>query len=213
MKVFIDFDDVIFNTKDFSIYLKGFYASRGVSQELVQKYYYDPAAESELKLFNPEGLFLRLEQYEKIDVSKLRKNFTQQLKHLSRFVFDDVSKFLTKMSKENVYLVSFGLPTFQSQKIQGSGVNKLVSDYIVTEKMKGQAIVQVMEKNKIDFEEKLIFIDDRIAQIEDVKKTFPQALTFLLCRKEGRYCDQKNDYCDYVAGDLRQVMEIISGLE
>lgn len=210
MKVFIDFDDVILNTKEFSADLRNFFECHGVSAELFKKHYYDSNDNSKIKLFDPEGLFLRLEKYEKIDVGVLRENFSQHICDISDFVFLDVREFLNFVGKENAYVISFGLPTFQNEKIIGTGINKLVSGCVVTKGSKAEAIRHVVEKVKIDIDERMIFIDDRIEQVQDIKKSFPDAMTFLLCRKEGRYCDQKNEYCDYEIHDLGEAQEIIS---
>jgi FMN phosphatase YigB (HAD superfamily) len=128
-------------------------------------------------------------------------------------VFDDAEEFLKSVGKENIYLVSFGLPVFQNEKIVSCGANNLVSGCIVTKGLKSTAIGSVMKKMNIDFKEKIIFIDDRVEQVQDIKKAFPAALTFLLCRKEGRYCDQRNEFCDYEIHSLREAQEIISKLK
>ncbi len=212
MKIFIDFDDVLFNTRDFSAYLKEFFAKAGISQELFQQYYYDPVdqANGNVKLFNPEGLLARLEKYEKIKVDSIQADFEAQLQDLRRFVFADVQAFLVAMGKENLYVVSFGLPSFQQRKFIGSGLSELVESCVVTENLKAQAVAQLIEEVPIKPTEKIIFIDDRIEQLEDVKKKHPAILTIFLCRKEGRYCDQKNEFCDWEAHDLREVEKIIS---
>lgn len=212
MKVFIDFDDVIFNTKKFSANLVNFFECNGVSREMFQQHYYDPNDNNPIKLFDPEGLFLRLEKCEKIDTRKLREKFTAHLSDLSNFVFADVEKFLTEIGRENIFLISFGLSAFQNEKIVGAGVNKLVSGCIVTRGLKSEAIRQVVAKMNFDPQEKMIFIDDRVEQIKDIKEVFPDAHTFFLCRKEGRYCDQKNEYCDHEVNNLEEVREIISKL-
>ncbi|MDD5396820.1 MAG: hypothetical protein PHW24_02045 [Candidatus Moranbacteria bacterium] len=212
MKIFIDFDDVILNTKDFSGGLKIFFESHEVSPELFKKHYYDPNDTSEVKLFDPDGLLSRLEENEKMDVTALRRGLSQHLADMDSFVFADVDDFLNFVGKENAYLISFGLPSFQNEKIIGSGIDRLVSGCVVTKGSKAEAIKSVIEKMKIDVNEEMIFIDDRLEQIQDIKKTFPNMHTFLLCRKEGRYCDQKNGYCDFEVHDLEEAMEIIKSL-
>lgn len=213
MKIFIDFDDVIFNTKKFSLYLRNFYNDNGISQELIQKHYYDPNDGNQVKLFDPEGLFSRLEKHEKIETKNLRENFSQQMKNLSAFVFEDVVDFLNFSGKENVFLVSFGLPVFQNEKIIATGIDKLVNGCVVTKGLKSDAIKNVIEKMKIDPKERIIFIDDRVQQINEVKNVLHNAETFFLCRKEGRYCDQKNEYCDYEVRNLKEAQEIILKLQ
>ncbi|EKD58968.1 MAG: hypothetical protein ACD_56C00017G0006 [uncultured bacterium] len=213
MKIFIDFDDVIFNTKKFNLYLRDFYDLHGIDQELIQKHYYDPDDNSKVKLFDSEGLFSRLEKYEKINTKNLRENFTEYIKDLSSFIFDDVENFLIGVGRENVYLVSFGLPVFQNEKITGAGINKLVSGCIVTRGLKSEAVQQVITKMNIDHKEKMIFIDDRVEHVEDIKKVFHDMTTLFLCRKEGRYCDQKNEYCDHEVHNLKEAQEIISKMK
>ncbi|NTV40990.1 MAG: HAD family hydrolase [Candidatus Moranbacteria bacterium] len=214
MIIFIDFDDVLFNTKEFSAYLKEFFVKAGIDQELFQKYYYDPndQAKDKVRLFDPNGLFSRLEKYEKIDTGKIRHDFATKLQDLERFVFEDVADFLVSMGKENLQLISFGLTSWQQNKIKGSGIDKLVENFVITEKSKAQEIGQLLAQIKLGFEEKIFFIDDRAEHLEDVKKTFPQVTTIFLCRKEGRYCDQKNEFCDWEVHDLKEAGEIINNL-
>jgi len=214
MIIFIDFDDVLFNTKDFSACLKEFFAKAGIDQELFQKYYYDSNDQSKdkVRLFDPNGLFLRLEKYEKIDTSKIRHDFATKLQALERFVFEDATDFLVTMGKENLQLISFGLTSWQQNKIKGSGIDKLVENFVITEKPKAQEIGQLLAQIKLGVEEKIFFIDDRAEHLKDVKKAFPQIITIFLCRKEGRYCDQKNEFCDWQAHDLKEVEEIISNI-
>ena len=128
-------------------------------------------------------------------------------------MFDDVENFLNYVGKENVYLVSFGLPAFQNKKIIGAEINKMVNGCVVTKNSKAGAISKVMEEMHIDPRERIVFIDDRIEQVRDIKKAFPDSCTFLLCRKEGRYCDQKNEYCDYEVHDLKEIQIIINSIE
>lgn len=209
MKIFIDFDDVIFNTKKFSQKLKNFFAENGVNEELYSKYYYEPNDSNEIRLFDPEGLFERLEKNEQIDTKEIRKNFNLLLNDLTKFVFDDVEEFLNFAGRENVYLVSFGQPLFQNKKIIGAEIDRMVNGCIVTKGSKAEAISKVMDELEIDQGEKIVFIDDRIEQIQDIKKNHPNARTFFLSRKEGRYCDKKNEYCDYEVHDLKEVQLII----
>jgi FMN phosphatase YigB (HAD superfamily) len=212
MKIFIDFDDVLFNTKDFSAYLKKFYTLHEINQELIKKHYYDPADESLVRLFNPYGLFERLEELEKIDLKNLREDFEKQLQDLKRFVFPDVKTFLEKIGKENVHIVSFGLLSFQQRKFLGGGLQGLVADFNVTKNLKAEVIAKILTEKKIHPKEKFVFIDDRIEHIESIKKVFPQVLTIFLSRKEGRYCDEKNEFCDWQVHDLKEAEKIISKL-
>jgi predicted enzyme involved in methoxymalonyl-ACP biosynthesis len=85
----------------------------------------------------------------------------------------------------------------------------MINGCIVTKGSKAEAISKVMEELEIDPAEEIIFIDDRIEQIQNIKINHPNVQTFLLCRKEGRYCDKKNEYCDYEVNNLSEVQLII----
>jgi hypothetical protein len=52
-------------------------------------------------------------------------------------------------------------------------------------------------------------LEDRVAQITDVEKRFPFVKTILLKRKEGRYDDKKNKYCEFEAKNLKEALKII----
>jgi hypothetical protein len=211
MKIFIDFDDVIFNTGKFVINLRNFFQENGISEDLFRKYYYTEIENSEIKLFDPWNMFERLEREQGFDAKNIREKFSKQLADLESFVFPDVAEFLKKMGKQNIFLISFGLPVFQNEKIVGCGVDKLVNGCIVTRGSKAVAIEKTIQQLEIPNGEQLIFIDDRVEQVQEIKKRFPACCTMLLCRKEGRYCDAKNEYCDYEVHSL-EAREIIKNI-
>ncbi len=212
MKIFIDFDDVIFNTKEFGAEMRKFFQLNGVHEELIDKYYYASNCNEKYKLFDPWAMLDRIEQHESLSMKEVRTRFSNHLVDLSPFVFPDVEKFLKFVGRKNTYLISFGLPIFQNKKITASGVHKLVNGCVVTRSSKAEAIRGVMAQMKIDSAEQIIFIDDRIEQIGDIKKAFPDSITFFLSRKEGRYCDKKNKDCDYEISELQEAEKIISEL-
>jgi hypothetical protein len=209
MKIFIDFDDVIFNTKQFGSDLRDLFTSLGISEELFAKHYYAQDNKDKIKLFDPEGLFLRLEMYENIDVTVLRENFSKKMVNLTEFIFSDVKPFLQSFNKKDIYLISFGLASFQNQKIVASGIDSFINGCVVTRSSKAEAIAEIISQMKIDKNEKCIFIDDRVEQIQVIKEFFPTMCTFFLKRSEGRYGDIKNTYCDYEVHDLKSIIAIL----
>ena len=148
MKIFIDFDDVLFNSKDFLVHLKDFFVAGGINRELFQKYYYDSDDKDKVRLFNPYGVLERCEKYEKIDGTRLRQGLDPFLENLKAFVFSDVKPFLEKIGKENAQVVSFGLPSFQQSKIVGSGVGELVCDFTIMGKLKAETILKILTEKK-----------------------------------------------------------------
>lgn len=57
MIVFIDFDDVVFNSGKLSEELKGLFFKRGIEESLFEKYYYD-----ENKTYNPQRQIDRIQE-------------------------------------------------------------------------------------------------------------------------------------------------------
>lgn len=212
-KIFIDFDDVLFNTKSFSSRLKSFFESHGVVEDYFEKYYYDPADTGEVKLFNPWAMLDRIEKGEKIDVDGIRNGLGEFMADTSEFVFEDVDEFLSMAGVDNIYIVSFGIPQFQQKKIFGCGLGGMVKKIVITDKMKDSAIRELIESGDVDAGETMFFIDDRVDQIRSVKQNFPAIRTIFLHRAEGRYCDQKQECCDYEAHDLNEVEEIIKSIK
>ena len=68
---------------------------------------------------------------------------------------------------------------------------------------------KIIRKQRIPQTETLVFIDDRIENIHDVKKNLPAVTTILAKRREGRYNYPKDKYCDFEIKTLWQTVRII----
>ncbi len=84
---------------------------------------------------------------------------------------------------------------------------KALSEFGVSFKVSTDGEVTVLNKKEL-----FIFIDDRISQINAVKKNFPQAVTFFMKRSSGRFNDKKTKYADYEVKNLTEVKKIIDKL-
>lgn len=211
--IFIDFDDVIFNTKKFKEDFRNIFIAEGIPGEIFDDCYVDPHDTRAIKTFNPWhqlDMICLKPNYINIDKIKINSAVKKFIKDISVYIFDDVIEFVEKYGKENVCIVSFGEKEFQSEKIKNSGITKHVPNVFVTQSLKSSVISEIISRMKNDQQEKSFFIDDRSDQIEDVKKSLPGVHTFLMCRKEGRYCDSKNEFCDYSVSNLYEVQRIIS---
>lgn len=210
MIIFIDFDDVIFNTKKFRDDLIGIFFSFGVSEEMYKETYYDSDCDNIVKTYDPLKQINRLGRLENIDEGKMIASVNAFLNDLDSYVFSDVTAFLKSFECEDVNIVSYGDPSFQKRKIDGSGVGKYCKDIIVTKHLKSKAIAEIMKKNNDIETQKIIFIDDRNEQIEDIKRTFPFILTVLIKRPEGRYQEKGNSqWHDYEVCSLDEAKSLI----
>jgi len=215
--IFVDFDDVLFNTRKFKRdYLKVF-LRHNVSREIFEKTYYADFAKeksSALRCYDPWRQIERIAKETDIDKEKLKKDLFNFLHSASDYIFPDVKNFLEKLSKKNLILVSYGIGKFQKEKIKNSGIVDYFQKIYVTKKMKGEVIKNYLQKTKTKNKtEKIYFLDDRAEQIENVKKIVPKVETIFICRLEGRFKNCSSECCDYAAKNLKEVEKIILNLK
>ncbi len=209
-KIFIDFDDVVFNTKQFKDDFRQMFVAHGISGEIFDKHYNDPNDSRAIKTFDPWKQTENIGKELEIDTAFLAGLVDEFISGMARYLFDDVSEFVKAFGKENIWVVSFGECDFQTKKVMNSGIEKYVSNIVVTENLKSKAIGKILEKKKEAILGKIFFLDDRLEQIKDVKEKFPKIHTILVKRPEGRYQEmQKDECCDYEAHNLLEAEKII----
>jgi hypothetical protein len=107
--------------------------------------------------------------------------------------------------------VSFGEKEFQTKKVANSAIDKFIPNIIITDSSKAIEIRKILEDSKKQENEKMYFLDDRTEQIEEIKKEFPEMITILVKRPEGRYQEmQKEACCDFQVHNLKEAQEIIA---
>jgi FMN phosphatase YigB (HAD superfamily) len=212
MKIFIDFDDVIFNTREFITDFKKVFKANDISEEIFDKYYYDTAEQQsniQIKKYDADRHIQRIKEVLHIDTGQLEEDFAKFINDTSKYIFPDVRNFLEQFERADLYLISYGDLEYQRNKIKNSGITKYFNKVITTYKLKAEELAKILSLDEIESED-IYFLDDRVEQIRSVKKKFPQAHTLLVRRKEGRYNDEKDKYCDFEVGDLNEAARIIS---
>ena len=210
MKAFIDFDDVLFNTKKFVADIEMTFCRRGVPADVFRETYknanrFSGKINKDMRTYDPSFQFKKIREKIQIDTKQLEKDFKVLTKDTSKYVFKDASVFLSKMHKKDTFVLSFGTNKFQKEKIKNSGIEKYFNKIIIINHAeKGKAIRKIIGNTK----EAFLFIDDRVKFLEEVKNKYPFAKTILVKRKEGRYNDKKNRYCDFVVSNLNQALKI-----
>jgi hypothetical protein len=142
-----------------------------------------------------------------LDYKEFKKDILLFTQDTQSYVFGDVVKFLQNFSKENLYIISFSKTEFQKTKIFNSGIVEFFKQVKITNDSKGEEVYKII-KNKQN--QLMFFIDDKVEHIKTVKLKNPQIITILLSRKEGRYNDNKNKYCNYQAINMKEVLNIIN---
>jgi hypothetical protein len=75
----------------------------------------------------------------------------------------------------------------------------------VSDKPKAEIIGKIVGNKKT----KIIFIDDRIDQIDAVKKKFPSSITFLMARRSGRFKERGSKFIDFEVKNLKEAERIM----
>jgi len=212
MKIFIDFDDVIFNAKNFKNDLKKIFYKFGISEKLFDQSYYNyppNKKDTRVKTYVPEKQIKTIKKEIYLDDIQLQCEFEKFITNTKKYVFPDVVSFLNNFSKKQLFLISHGSPSFQKNKINNSGVGEFFNVIKVSKSEKSQEVKKIIQKEYSQKKETYFFLDDRMQYIEEIKKSLPDIITILVTRKEGRYADKKNKYCDFSVSNLKQALKII----
>lgn len=212
MKIFIDFDDVIFHAKKFKKDLIGIFKKHGITrQEFNNSYYaFSKGSELEGKYYDPKKQIKILKKRFQVDNKKLQKDLDKFLKDLSGYIFPDVHYFLNNFSKSDLFLISYGHARFQRKKIRSSGMSKCFRKVLISKNNKMNIILNTCRKYGISpSKEDVILIDDRPEQLERTEQGKRRIKTFRICRPEGRYSDLLCVEMDYEVRNLREVFKII----
>lgn len=208
MKIFLDFDDTIFDRGAFWKKMESVFLEKGVSPKIISESYEKSRKKinKDFSIFNPEKQMDIISKKTSIDRRILEKGAKEVFAMARDYVYADFWKFVAKFKKSELYLISFGDAKFQKDKIRHAGVGKKFKEVIITQKQKIREIKRVVGKKT---EEKIIFIDDRDDQIEIIKKYDSSIRCFRIDRKKERSCKTK-EYYDYRINSLEEVFGIIN---
>lgn len=195
MKIFIDFDDVLFNTKQFREDLVDIFKRNGVAEEQYEEEkYWD-------RKYNLKKQIKSLGDKYGVDTDKLTKDTDNLFVDTRRYVFPDVKEFLEKAEKTSLFLISYGDQEIQWRKIEKARLGDKFQEIIITgDKVK--AVEDVLKKYKDIKIRESYFIDDRSTYIDKMKNAFPEITTILIKRPEGRYNNESESSADMVTDSL-----------
>lgn len=213
MKIFIDFDDVIFNAKRFKEDFIKVFQNNGVTRaEFENSYYtYSKRAQEWGKYYDPKNQIRVLRRRNQIDHEKLEKDLDLFLADLREYVFPDVYRFLESFPKKDLFLLTYGHVKFQKIKIKGAGVKKYFKKLLISKDNKINVIMETCKAYKFSPGEKIILIDDRPEQLERAERARKSVVTFHMCRPEGRYTNLICLDKDYEVNSLKETLGIIKG--
>jgi FMN phosphatase YigB (HAD superfamily) len=213
MKIFIDFDDVLFNTQAFTAFLQEIFKNFGIGKELFRQTYEEVKKHTGGKNFSYtfEAHVKALQDHLEFDGEGLLQVLKNETADTSKFLFPDTLPFLEFLRKagHSAWILSFGDSGYQMMKIQSSGVGDRVGGVIITQERKERAL----EQQGLTQNEEAYFFDDRAHFLEGAKKIFPALLTVLVSRPEGRYADRRSALCDYHITNFQEGIRLLEGVQ
>lgn len=213
MKIFLDFDDVIFNSKRFSADLRKVFVSSGISEADFWRDYLDYPVKGKtgIRKYNAWH-HLELLRRRGADTADVAKKLDRFMRQVQQYLFPDIRKFFRAAGKKDIFVVSYGDSEFQKSKIMQSLGQAYAGRVVISDQTKSRVLRHIIRKQRILKAEPLVSIDDRIENIHDIKKNLPEVTTILAKRREGRYNYPRDKYCDFEIKTLWQAMRIIRRL-
>ena len=202
MKIFIDFDGVIFDTGLFKKSLAKVFSEGGVPKKDFEKSY-RLIFKNQKTTYSPLKHIGFFAKNKKVDSKKILFRTGKLLKNLKSYVFNDAKTFLKHFTKNNLYLLSYGDLKFQRQKIKAAGISKHFKRVIVTKGNKLKIIEKIAGKDKFKKGERIIFIDDKPSHIKEVKQK--GIITFQIV---GSYSGLPRT-ADFNVGNLKEIGNIL----
>ena len=208
MKIFLDFDDTLFDTRAFAIGAQQLFSRYGISEERFWTSYHEIR-----KGFSTKGWAYSFERHlEKLrtelsgDAAVLAAALDAYLNDTSRFLFPDVLETLGffKSKRCSMYILSFGDADFQRKKVLGSGIGPYLDGILVTADDQGALLAE----QGISDGEDMWFFDDKVAHVDDMKKAFPSVRTVLVRRVHKEHHDTVSGSCDHVVTDLTEARRL-----
>lgn len=221
MLIFIDFDDVLFNTKSFKKDLIKVFLKNGITKKdfFVSYYDYPFKTKKGLQKYDPWNQIKILKTKKKFNEEKLKNDLAKLLGNLKRFIFSDSRDFLKKFKRRELVLVSYGETKFQEMKINSSSISPYFAKIIIGDKDKAELIKKFLIRQSAspklqrgepaEKKENIFLLEDFPLHINAVKQKLPQVKVIRLRRKEGRYSKWPSLKADFEVKDLKEAEKII----
>jgi len=174
MKFIFDFDDVLVYT---SIGEKNI---RGHIYSALEKHGVSPALSRE---------YVERERWNLFSLHKMLSHFSlsqdlyeEIMPGMKNFVNKKLIELVKKLGKENCFIVTYGDPDFQVDKIKRSGVSNLFSEIFPVIGIKNKPIEKICKKYP---DEKIFFIDDKVKHFDDLNMSKCPNLKTILYDEQG----------------------------
>ncbi len=173
-KVFIDFDDTLFDRERFiQEYFERISEITGAPFDSVDEAYHADGVY--VKGYEgPEKHLEKLTETYSFDLDAVLSKVQKFLSDTSSYIFPEAQNFLSRLSnKYTLILITVGNPTFQGQKINGSGIVPFFESIklVPADSYKAEFINKM-----VDQKEKFYLIDDKDEELDDFRGFFGDKL-------------------------------------
>ncbi len=205
MKIFVDFDDVLFNTRAFMRDLVAACAPFGVTPAQWHAAYRDragdvPGVHAPFTIVRFAPILARAVGGDATVLAQAMEEAT--MRNLQKYVFADSVAFLRYFSRDDVFILTYGDDTFQRARVVGCGLGALVAETFVTQAQKVEVLVDYLDAHPTVMPTEMVYLDDRAVYFGPVKAQLPAVRTVLVMRPERRYNDAPTAACDCAVQDL-----------
>jgi len=206
MKLFVDFDGVLFNSQKFRRDLVSQMKKSGFSRQEVYDTYNVECLDGN---YCPADHLARLAKIRKFNLRLAQARIENLIVSAKKYLFSDVEdslKIISKMPDYRLELISLGHPKFQPKKIKKTGIDKYFQKLHFTAIPKVEYLQSVAKKN-----EKFMIVDDRGDTLEEISKNFPKVVAIEMRRKENIHdpAERPSNFRGAKIIDLKQLIEIL----
>ncbi len=176
MKIIFDFDDVLFNNKKFKKHLFLLLASRG---------YHD--AEKIYETWRSTGEAFDIFRFlRSLDTSltdtKVEEFYEEILGFCGECINEKVLEIMKEVGGDNCYILTNGIERFQKDKIQRSIGLDMAKEIIIVRGSKKEEIKEICVRYP---SEEIIFVDDKVLYLNDIKGEGYENLKTVLFNEHG----------------------------
>ena len=206
MKLFIDFDGVLFNSEKFRADLMSHIEKSGFSRQEVYDTYNTECLDGN---YLPADHLARLEKIRKFNVRLAEVRIESLVNNAKKYLFPDAEsslKLLSKLPDYQLEMISLGHPKFQPGKIKKTGIGKYFAKLHFTAIPKVEYFQNVVKAN-----EKFIIVDDRGDALEEIVKKFPKAIAIEMRRAKEIHdpAERPSNFRGSKITNLKQLIEIL----
>jgi len=206
MKLFIDFDGVLFDSQKFRSDLISQIEKSGFSKQEVGDSYNAECLDGN---YLPADHLARLEKIRQFNVRLSQARIESLLTSAKKYLFPDIEsslKVISKLPNYQVEMISLGHPKFQPRKIKKTSVSKYFQKLHFTPIPKAKYLKKIVKQK-----EKFMIVDDRGDALEEIVKEFPRAIAIEMRREKNIHdpAERLSHFSGPKITSLKQLIEIL----